>query len=345
MKIAFRWRTLALHASIVGALAVFVILPSFAQTNVVKEGRLTIEFLGLHKWTVQQLQDSVKKYNPNGKLAFCMAALKSNLGFADASVMGYKDTVVITVVEPDDSALVKRNTNFPSNITLPQDWNKFQQQFAFKSMERSFAIFTRWWSDDSARVALQSYNKEVPISAALDTTVFWNIRTAVKNNTIPATLLSKIVYSSWDPYARETAVVAMSGLPDNDTCFSSIIHTLLDVAADSPVLRFNEYITLIIDRRSLPINLAPMYADLRTLVNGANLPVYFTILGVIAKGKPTEKDFREIFATEQSRRLLFSHLQATTSIMRKNAQELITSVNPKFSSLSESEQKKYLNIR
>lgn len=343
MKNAFRFRTLALRASIVAALVVFT-LPSFAQ-NVVQEGRLTIEFLGLHKWTVQQLQDSVKKHNPNGKLAFCMAALKANLGFADASVMPYRDTVVITVVEPDDSALVKRNTYFPNNISLPQDWYKFQQQFSYKTRERSFAINTRWWSDDSARVALQMYNKEVPITAALDTTTFWNIRSAIKNNPIPATLLSKVIYSSWDPYARETAAVAMSSLPDNDTCLSAIVHSLLDVAANSPILRSNEYIMIIAEQRSLRVALAPMYADLRTLVNGANLPVYFTILGIIAKGKPSEKDFREIFVTEQSRRLLYSHLRAKTSIMRKNAHELISIVNPKFASLSEAEQKKYLNIR
>lgn len=343
MKNISRFRALALCASIFAASAVFT-LSSFAQ-NVVQEGRLTIEFLGLHKWTVQQLQDSVKKHNPNAKLAFCMAALKANLGFADASVMRYRDTLVITVVEPDDSALVKRNTYFPNNTSLPQDWYKFQQQFSYKTRERSFAINTHWWSDDSAKAVLQMYNKEVPIAAALDTTIFWNIRTAIRSNSISATLLSKVIHSSWDPYARETAAVAMSSLPDNDTCFSAIVHSLLDIASNSPILRSNEYIMIIAEQRSLPVALAPMYADLRTLVNGANLPTYFTILGVIAKGKPTEKDFREIFTTEQSRRLLFSHIQATTSIMRKNARELITIVNPKFASLSEAEQKKYLNIR
>lgn len=348
MKNTFRFRALALRASIVAALVVFT-LPSFAQ-NVVQEGGETIEFIGLKKWTVKQLQDSVRKHDPKGKLSFCAATLKSELKFCDASVIYYyrNDTTydgVITVIEPQDSLLVKRNALFEGENDLQSEWYDFSDKYRKYGYETSLAQRTRLLTDDSARIELEQFVKQVQ-RIKIDTAIFREIRTLLRTNSVNVKNLSKIVHTSWNPYSRGVAILAMSGLPDNDTCLASVVHGLLDIAvSSSSVIPAEESLSFIMKHRKNQILLPPLYKDLRTLVNGANLFAYGEVMNLISLGKPTEKDFREIFTTEHSRHLLFSHLRAATPLARKFATELISIVNPKFASLSEAEQKKYLNIR
>jgi hypothetical protein len=344
MKNAFRFRALALRASFVAALAVFT-LPSFAQ-NVVQEDGNTIEFIGLKKWTVKQLQDSVRKHDPKGKLGFCAAILKHNLKFCDVSVIDYyrndtTDDEVITVIEPQDSLLVKRNALFEGADTLQYEWYDFSDKYRKYSSETALAQRTRLLTDDSARIELEKVVKRV---RTIDNVIFHEIRTLLRTNPVNIKNLSQITYTSWDPYSRGVAILAMAGLPDNDTCLASIVHGLLDIAPSS-VVPAKTSLLFVLKYRKNQIHLPPLYNDLRRLVNGTNLLAYSEVMKLISLGKPTEKDFREIFMTEHSRRLLLAHLRAMTPLARKFATELISTVNPKFASLSEAEQKKYLNIR
>jgi hypothetical protein len=344
MKNTFRFRALALRASIVAALAIFT-LPSFAQ-NVVQEDGNTIEFLGLKKWTVKQLQDSVRKHDSRGKLGFCAATLKSNLKFCDASVIFFsKDSLIITVIEPQDSLLVKRNAYFAGDAPLTREWDTFQETFASKVFEKGLATETQFNTDDSATSAMREFIKEAPSFVKFDSVAFQNIRTALRKNPVPVEQLAKVIRYSWDAYSRGVAALAMTKFPDNDTCLQSVLYAMNDIGASTTTVNAVEYFSIMLRHRTREIALAPLYNELRPLVNGSNLFAYHDILKLIAKGKPTEKDFRTIFADEQSRHLLFAHLKATSSLPRLAANKLITTINPKFASLSEAEQKKYLNIR
>lgn len=76
----------------------------------------TVEVVGLKRWTIPMIQDSLAKYSPGDSLHHhaCAAVLRYKLGFANASSTTYMgmtpgDTsryVVVTVVEPQDSARV-----------------------------------------------------------------------------------------------------------------------------------------------------------------------------------------------------------------------------------------------
>lgn len=344
MKNISRFRALALCASFLVALAVFT-LPSFAQ-NIVQEDGNTIEFIGLKKWTVKQLQDSVRKHDSRGKLGFCAATLKSNLKFCDASVIFFsKDSLIITVIEPQDSLLVRRNAYFAGDVRLTREWDTFQEAFDAKVFEKGLATETRFNSDDSAMSAMRKFINEAPSFIKFDTIAFQNIRTALHTNPVPVEQLAKVIRSNWDAHSRGVAALAMTKFPDNDTCLQSVLYAMNDIGASTTIVNAIEYFSTILKNRTREIALAPLYKELRPLVNGSNLFAYHDILKLIAKGKPTEKDFRTIFADEQSRYLLFAHLKATSSLPRLAANKLISIVNPKFASLSEAEQKKYLNIR
>ena len=80
-----------------------------------------VEVLGLHRWTLAMLQDSVRHYVRGQELydAACMVTLRDSLHFADASVERFEMTspgrptrsfLTIKVVEPEQAARVQWDT-------------------------------------------------------------------------------------------------------------------------------------------------------------------------------------------------------------------------------------------
>lgn len=84
--------------------------------SILRSPRGTVEVVGLNRWTIPMIQDSMHKYAPGENLAShaCAAVLRYKLHFAEAAattMIGYPYTdtlehVFVAVVEPQDSARV-----------------------------------------------------------------------------------------------------------------------------------------------------------------------------------------------------------------------------------------------
>jgi hypothetical protein len=77
------------------------------------DGRI-VEVIGLRRWPIQMIQDSLARYSPTDSLQShaCAAALRYKRHFTDASASYYSPKpgelrIVVTVREPQDSLLVK----------------------------------------------------------------------------------------------------------------------------------------------------------------------------------------------------------------------------------------------
>lgn len=109
------------------AMATVCVHPLPAQ-SVRDIGRGRLEVIGLRRWTIPMIQDSLARYAPGVDISSsaCAAVLRYRLGFADAAVVTYMgwplaDTaeyVVVTVVEPQDSARVRHRV-MPMDTTAP----------------------------------------------------------------------------------------------------------------------------------------------------------------------------------------------------------------------------------
>jgi hypothetical protein len=102
--------------------------PRLAAQSVLRAGDLSVEVVGLRRWTVEMIQDSLARYSPGVSLQdhACAAVLRYKLGFADAGSDRYDDGgsgyVVVSVVEPQDSARV-RHRNMPQDTTtVRREW-------------------------------------------------------------------------------------------------------------------------------------------------------------------------------------------------------------------------------
>ena len=105
--------------------------PARAQA-VLETPSATVEVLGLKRWTVQMLQDSLAARAPGTSLTShaCAAVLRAKLGFADAAVVHFgsggraKKYVAITVIEPQDLARVRYRPEFADTLPEREAWHE-----------------------------------------------------------------------------------------------------------------------------------------------------------------------------------------------------------------------------
>ena len=94
------------------SLAIALALPvSAAMSQEVETPAGVVEFVGLHHWTIQMIEDSMKVHAPGKPLGQCAAVLRA-LGFPSAQSLGWtsaegRSSTLVLLVEPQDSALVR----------------------------------------------------------------------------------------------------------------------------------------------------------------------------------------------------------------------------------------------
>ncbi len=100
------------------------------------DGR-TVEVLGLRRWTIGMLQDSLARYAPSDSLQShaCAAVLRYKLHFADASSVtfssdsGEPDAIVVSVREPQDSARVHYRNLPLDSLNSRKEWREITDVF------------------------------------------------------------------------------------------------------------------------------------------------------------------------------------------------------------------------
>lgn len=109
--------------ALAGALALAAVVlpvPAAAQ-KIVDDSTGTLELIGLKRWSYRMLEDSLARYAPGESLRShaCQAVLQQKLHFPSASVQAFigflepgsdRTATIVTVVEPQDSARVRRRT-------------------------------------------------------------------------------------------------------------------------------------------------------------------------------------------------------------------------------------------
>jgi hypothetical protein len=114
-----------------------------------------LEVLGLRRWTLAMLEDSLAKHAPGTPLASsaCAAALRYRLGFADAAVVAYRggpgdsaSHVVVMVVEPGDSARVRHRPVSLDTLGAYAPWRRAVAALAAPGggFDAAVATYPRW---------------------------------------------------------------------------------------------------------------------------------------------------------------------------------------------------------
>jgi hypothetical protein len=247
-----------------------------------------VEVLGLRKWTLAMLRDSVRRYVPGQELhdAACMVTLRDSLHFAEASVSWFsmappgakpQDFLTIKVIEPDQASRVQWNPRIRDEFTsiLP-DYASVILPITDSSGAVSRGRFEFWlqFPDSASRHDILARNPEARRLDGERVFRFLATRQSASDQRRAMRTLQRDGF--W--VNRMVAAAVLSNFPAVDSTWWVLAQALRDPreAVRGVALR---------SLSAMPprtIDWRPVVTDLRLLVGGTNLPAMeqvFDILG------------------------------------------------------------------
>ncbi|HEY7393248.1 MAG TPA: hypothetical protein VH559_00290 [Gemmatimonadaceae bacterium] len=266
-------------ASLVAFAAVVVVAPLRAQA-VIQTPKATIEIIGLSRWTMKMVEDSLAKYGQDSLTAHaCAAILRQKLHFADASVSvftnfpeyKFKNYVAITVVEPQDSARIRYKPELRDSLPVRAEWAEAYAAFNANYEQAEHALQTLSFyqatvsSADSARFAKVELLHRLIVTkhdAA-------ELASAIHTLDTDASVANRVM-----------AVFVLSTFTDHDVAW----WTLMDAQRDPTGIvsgMSSTALTMMSRRAPRTVDWRPMADRLRYLIDGTNLFAFGPTLAVL----------------------------------------------------------------
>lgn len=232
-----------------------------------------LEVIGLHRWTVQMVADSVARYVPGMSLgqAACAVILRDSVGFAQAAVqtMIFPDRVwqTLSVVEPEDARWVKIRT-YPASLPNRPAWAPAiailrahrtamnpMQDYGFLS-GRTDQFLGR--AVDSAALAFRNEIRSLAQTQG-DSLALWTLDHDRNRDN------------------RVVAAFVLGHFAERETTWHALMRALRG-PSDFPTSMAQLVLTGMTRMTPRPVDWAPLRNDLEDLLGGTNLFAYMGVL-------------------------------------------------------------------
>ena len=250
-----------------------------AQGAVLESGSLRVELIGLKRWTLPMIQDSLSRYAPNDSLLShsCAAILRGKLHFADASAeyveTDGKTQVTVTIVEPQDSALIHYLAPYRDSLPDRQSWTPIREAFEKHNHPFQAAIQSRaFLLTDEALVSLDTVANVVR-----------SMRRLIREQRSPAARRTAIVTLERDGNMKNriAAIVVLSQFAASDSTWWALVDALRD--PDGPVsATATQVLSLLSTAAQRPVDWTPAMPALRALLDGTNLFAHNQVMETLA---------------------------------------------------------------
>jgi hypothetical protein len=304
----------------------FLLIPLTSLfSQVVQTDKGKVEFIGLKRWSIKMIEDSLAVYVPKGHgLWGCAADLVGSLRFADASVIRYSEDSglysVITVVEPQDSARIQyrskpsgSSANMPDFAALKSIIHKDFMAFQFALI--NYHLYSTG-GIDSARIVVRDWGVD---SVAVN--AIWALLSE-KNTQADKSLAVWTSLNNPDPSNRAIACAILTNFPEDDLTWWSLMDALRD---KEPMVNTAARQALSVLMKSSPrtVDWAPCLQTLRFLLAGTNLFSYTTLLEVLQHTN-VSPILASLLLEESTTDLLLAYLNAHHSRERRLARGLLS---------------------
>jgi hypothetical protein len=253
--------------SVSAALVVSALLlaPSLAAQNVLRVPGKTVEVIGLERWTVPMLQDSLRRYGGGVTLDSdaCAGVLRENMGFPAAAVTtfhvaGRDEYVAVSVVEPASRARVRRRNVGGDTVALRAGW-----ETAGTIIRRTPRALHGALLGDRTRT--------IPPFAAADSAEIRTLWAFMDAQRTPAGYAAAVDVLATDPtvYDRLLAGVVLQSAPAEDAILHALVRAMLDDSDHVAQMASRALERLAKDRQG--IDWAPVAGELHALLDGSNL--------------------------------------------------------------------------
>lgn len=266
-------------------IATFATAPSVAHTQEVLETPKTrVEVLGLKRWTVPMIQDSLARYAPRDSLTShaCAAILRMKLKFADAAASYFgqdgagRELIVVAVVEPQDSALVRYRT--PPPDSLPDIAQYAAAIAVFRNHNQEFQHLIQ----DSAFLVAHS----APGVTDAPRNVLEPVRRLLLSEHTRAgqRRAANVLARDRNPYNRVMAVLVLSAFPKSNNTWLTLADELRD--PDGRVSgTASQVITTLARYSPRAVDWSPALDGLEAIMAGTNLFAQSPLIEVLTRTK------------------------------------------------------------
>jgi hypothetical protein len=242
-----------------------------------------LELIGLKRWTLAMIQDSLARYAPGESLTShaCAAILRGKLGFADAAAEYYPPGVEagtkgywgVPVVEPQDSARVRYRARPRDSVPDRTEWAAALA--FFKQHNQEFQSAIQWPPFLLAR--MHSDSLEPRLAPARPLLEF------LRAHRTEADRRSALWTLAHDGNVRQRAVAAvvLAGFPERDSTWWALADALRDqdgmVSATA-----SQVLSTLSQSAARPVNWAPVADSIRAVLDGTDLFAHNILLDALA---------------------------------------------------------------
>lgn len=272
------------QATVAAAILLCVAAQVASSQTILENDQMRLELIGLKRWTVPMIEDSLRRYAPKDSLLShaCAAVLREKLKFADASVMYYTTTIdgkpmkpyfAVTVVEPQDSVLIRYRGLFRDSLPARRTWASIRTVFEKHNMAFQQAVQRPdfLWSDASLRGA------DSALAPALPMRRYLRAHRAAKDRQLALAALA----SDGNSANRVAAAVLLANFSSSDSTWWALTDALRDPLGQvsGTAAQVLSALTRGAPRR---VDWAPATQSLRAILDGTNLFAHNQLMEVLA---------------------------------------------------------------
>lgn len=291
-----------------------------------------VEVLGLRRWTLRMLQDSVAHYAQGATLesAACMVILRDSLHFADAAVESFtnwqpagspeRKYLVIKVVEPSSRGRVRWTAARPDSFTTLQPAVAPLVMPLSKpdgSVNVTRLLFPlQFYARDSVARARVLGNERTRDDAIR----LWTFLDAHRSDSDRVAAM-RTLRNDATPINRMAEVMELANFTERDSTW----YALAEALRDPHHWVRNAAAMVVGNARTHRIDWGPAAPTLRLLVNGTNVDAMTTVFHMLAKTEIAPSLAAPLLRNDGA--WVLEHLRAELADSRTTAHQLLVQLN------------------
>lgn len=305
----------------------------------------TIEVIGLRRWTIEMVRDSLKKYAPDEGLDSDAGAanLRNLLGFADAATTintvvfdeDEKTTITVAVREPQDSARVHYA---PQELdTLPErpEWKPITTEFVGDSNVRLVHNLASAHLQGPSRLVVDStvrrrkithregYAFESPADSLAARPILAQLATRATDADLAAAI-ETIEKSSSGP-DRTAAVLILANFPKRDEAWRTLLKAAVGREQARDAATAQQALIAMSDRFARVVDWSPMMAVIHDVLDGTALAALAPLATALASTGASPAQAKAHLANGGE--MLVASIESDNPEIRDPAHRLLVALN------------------
>ena len=241
---------------------------------------VVVEVIGLRRWTIDMVQDSLARYAAGVTLDShaCAAALRYKLGFADAAATrmmerGVLKRVVVVVVEPHDSARVRYRTPGADTVVTRPHWQAATA--VMKQQPRVFQRVVTIYTAAPGEVAT-SYGEGSDSAQVAEAVAFLRERVSEQDR-LEA---HDVLWRGSNHHERAIAALILANFPHRDDTYRMLVEAMRET--DGPVKGVAARVLEAVSSRSRRVvDWAPASEAIHAMLDGTSLVTLPALMDVL----------------------------------------------------------------